>query len=181
MPKPFPYRRLIVVGATGSGKSTLAERLAEKLRLDYVELDALFWLPNWVGTPDEEFAVKVDAATRGEHWVVAGNYSRVRSITWPRAQAIIWIDYPFATVFWQLLKRTIRRTWNRELLWNTNTERFLPHLKIWSDESLFRWLFKTYWRRKREYPQLFAMPENTHLTILHFSSPDETDAWLAGL
>jgi adenylate kinase family enzyme len=181
MPRPFPYRRLIVVGVTGSGKSTLAERLAEKLRLDYVELDALFWLPNWVGTPDEEFAAKVDAATRGERWVVAGNYSRVRSIMWPRAQAIIWIDYPLATVFWQLLKRTIRRTWKRELLWNTNTERFLPHLKLWSDESLFRWLFKTYWRRKREYPQLFAMPENEHLTILHFSSPDETDTWLAGL
>jgi len=91
----FPYTRLIVVGTTSSGKSTLSENLAVRLKLKYVELDALYWQPNWVGTPDDEFAAKVERATRGERWVMAGNYSRTRPITWARAEAVIWLDYSF--------------------------------------------------------------------------------------
>ena len=80
--EPFPHRKLIVLGTTSSGKSTLAERLATRLGLDFIELDALYWQFNWVGTPDDEFATKVDEATRGERWVVAGNYSRTSSPQW---------------------------------------------------------------------------------------------------
>jgi len=66
-------------------------------------------------------------------------------------------------------------------LWNGNRESFWIHLKLWSDESLFRWLFKTYWRRKREYPLLFSLPENAHLKIIQFKHPRETKTWLDGL
>ncbi len=179
--EPFPYKKLIVVGATSSGKSTLAENLAVKLKLNYIEMDALYWQPNWVGTQDNEFATKVDEATRGERWVIAGNYSRTRPITWPRAEAVIWLDYRLPIVFWRLLTRTIRRWVTREELWNGNREKFWWHFKIWSDESLFHWLFKTYWRRKHEYPQLFALPEHSHLKIIHFKAPSETEEWLANI
>ena len=179
--KTFPYQRIIVIGTTSSGKSTLAEKLSEKLGLDFVELDALYWQPNWQGTPDNEFAAKVDDATRGDRWVVAGNYSRTRPITWPRAQLIVWLDYAFPVVFWRLLTRTVRRNWTKEVLWGTNTDRFWDHFKLWSDESLFKWLIKTYWRRKREIPFLFENPEYKHLDLIHFKTPKETDVWLAQL
>ncbi len=180
-PEKFPYTRIVVIGTTSSGKSTLAEKLAQKLALDFVELDALYWQPNWVGTPDDEFAAKVDAATHADRWVVAGNYSRTRPITWSRAQLIIWLDYPFLTVFWRLITRTIRRNWMKEVLWGTNTDRFWIHFKLWSDESLVKWLFKTYWRRKQEIPQLFEIPEYRHLELLHFKTPKETNLWLRQL
>ncbi|MCF6277939.1 MAG: hypothetical protein L3J16_04220 [Anaerolineales bacterium] len=177
----FRYTRLVVVGTTSSGKSTLAENLAKKLDLDFVELDALYWQPNWIGTPAEEFAAKTAYATRGDRWAVAGNYSRTRPIIWPRAEAVIWLDYSLPVIFWQFLKRTLRRTLTHEILWGTNVERFWTHLKLWSDESLLKWLFKTYWRRKREYPRLFALPEYQHLVILRFSSPQETHEWFENL
>ncbi len=41
----FPYTRLVVVGVTSAGKSTLAQQLSQKLKLDFVELDALHWRP----------------------------------------------------------------------------------------------------------------------------------------
>lgn len=179
--KPFPYTRIIVIGTTSSGKSTLAEKLAQKLALDFVELDALYWQPNWVGTPDEEFTAKVDAATRGDRWVVAGNYSRTRPITWSRAQLIIWLDYAFPVVFWRLITRTIRRNLSKEVLWGTNTDRFWIHFKLWSNDSLVTWLFKTYWRRKREIPTFFEIPEYGHLELLHFKTPKETEIWLENL
>ena len=45
---PFPYKRVVVVGTTSSGKSTIAKRLADEFGLDFIELDALYWAPNWI-------------------------------------------------------------------------------------------------------------------------------------
>ncbi|HET7145489.1 MAG TPA: AAA family ATPase [Anaerolineales bacterium] len=174
----FPYKRIIVIGSTSSGKSTLANRLAEKISADFIELDSLHWEPNWVEAPDELFRERIEKATSSQVWVVAGNYHVVRDIIWPRAEAIIWLDYPFHIVFWRLLTRTIRRVVTREKLFSGNVENGWMHLKLWSQESLFHWLFKTYWRRKREYPMLFALPENTHLQVIHFKQPKEAEDWL---
>jgi len=178
----FPYRRLIVIGTTGSGKSTLAEQLSKRLELDFIELDAIYWLPNWGHRADDEFRARLEEVTRAPAWVIAGNYSSVRYVSWPRAEAIIWLDYPLWTIFWRLWHRTWRRWRAKELLWGTNYEKLWPHFKIWSaEDSLFHWLFKTYWRHKREYPKLFNQPEYSHLKVFHFQSPEETDIWLANL
>ena len=53
----FPYKRVVVVGVTSSGKSTLAEKLARCLGLNFIELDALNWEPNWQAAPLEVFAL----------------------------------------------------------------------------------------------------------------------------
>jgi len=177
----FPYRRIVVVGTTSSGKSTLAKGLADKLDADFIELDALHWEPNWKEAELKVFRARVEAATRSEVWVVAGNYHVVRDIVWPRAEAVIWLDYSFPVVFWRLLTRTIRRGITREELWNGNREKFWWHLKLWSEESLFHWLFKTYWRRKREYPALLAEDRYNHLKVFHFKSPASTNEWLSKL
>lgn len=173
--------RISVVGTTGSGKSTLALRIAERLHVDFIELDALHWEPGWVEVPREVFRARVEAATRAEKWVCAGNYSQVRDIVWARAQAVIWLDYPLLTVFWRLLVRTLKRSLTREELWNGNVERLLPQLKLWSDESLIHWMFKTYWRRKREYPALFTRPEYSLLEVIRLGSPEEAEALVRGL
>jgi adenylate kinase family enzyme len=177
----IPYRKWVVIGATGSGKSTLASHLAGRLGLDFIELDALNWQPNWTNAEIEEFRAAVEKATASNAWVAAGNYREVRDLLWPYAQAVVWLDYPFLVVFWRLLKRTIRRGWTQEELWNGNREKFWWHLKLWSDDSLFHWLFKTYWRRKREYPQLLALPEHAHLHLIQLKTVQEAEEWLASL
>lgn len=177
----FPCKRIVIVGTTSSGKSTLAERLANQLGCDFIELDALHWEPNWTEAPLEVFRQRVETATQARAWVVAGNYHVVRDIIWPKAEVVIWLDYSFPRVFWQLTRRTFSRWWTQELLWGTNRENLWSHFKLWSQESLFHWLFKTYWRRKREYPKLFAQPENQHLKVIHFKHPVETERWLNNL
>jgi adenylate kinase family enzyme len=175
---PFPYRRIVVIGVTGSGKSTLAEQLAHNLGLDYIELDALNWKPGWVDSGTEELREKVAAVTLAPAWVLAGNYSKVRDIIWPRAEALIWLDYPFLLVLGRLWSRTWRRWWTKELLWGTNYERLLPQFRFWSNESLFNWLVQSYGRHKRLYPQLFASPEYSHLKVFHFKKPEDSEKWL---
>ncbi len=177
----FPYSRIIVVGVTGSGKSTLAERLAARLELEFIELDALYWKAGWVESGREDFRQRVEQSTRSPGWIVAGNYHSVRDIVWPRAEAAVWLDYPFLLVFGQLWRRTWRRWQSQELLWGTNRERLLPQFRLWSKESLFNWLVQTYWRRKKEYPLLFSRPEHAHMRVFHFGRPSETEAWEAGL
>ena len=181
MTSHFPSKKIVVVGTTSSGKSTLASQLAQKIGGDFIELDALHWEPNWVEAPEEVFRKLVTTATSSQSWVVAGNYSAVRDIVWQHAEVIIWLDYPFHIVFWRLLVRTIRRAVYQEELWNGNREKFWWHLKLWSEESLFHWLFKTYWRRKREYPALFALSENTHLKVIHLKHPKEAESLLNNL
>jgi adenylate kinase family enzyme len=177
----FLYKRIVIVGTTSSGKSTLAERLANQLGCDFIELDALHWEPNWTEAPLEVFRRRVERAMQAPAWVVAGNYHVVRDIIWPKAEVVIWLDYSLPRVFWQLTRRTFSRWWTQELLWGTNRESLWSHFKLWSQDSLFHWLFKTYWRRKREYPLLFAQPENQHLKVLHFKHPAETEEWLNNL
>jgi len=177
----FPYTRIVIIGTTSTGKSTLAESLSKRLDLNCVDLDALHWEPNWQGAPLEVFRARVVEATKTGRWVVAGNYSSVRDLLWSQAEVVIWLDYSFLTIFGRLWNRTWRRWWQNELLWGTNRENMWKHLQLWSEESLFHWLFKTYWRRKREFPELLALPEHRHLKLFQFKDPKETDEWLAGL
>ncbi len=177
--KSFPFKRIVVIGTTSSGKSTLAKRLADQFALDFIELDALHWESNWREAPDEVFRARADKYTRAERWIVAGNYLQVRDIVWSRAEVVLWLDYSFPRVFWQLTVRTFRRGVLQEELWNGNREKLWWHFKLWSDESLYHWLFKTYWKRKREYPRLFAEPRYAHLTVVRLGSPREAEDWLA--
>jgi adenylate kinase family enzyme len=177
----LPYNRIVVIGTTSSGKSTLAERIAERFNMNFIELDALHWEPNWVETPLDVFRERVETATQAEAWIVAGNYHVIRDLVWTKAEVIIWLDYPFFIILWQLTRRTFQRWWTQELLWGKNIEPFWVHFKLWSQESLFHWLFKTYWRRKRETPQLLSLPEHRHLKLIHFKHPREADEWLERL
>jgi adenylate kinase family enzyme len=172
------YNRIIVIGTTSSGKSTLAERIAKRLDMDFIELDALHWEPGWQEAPLEVFRVRVETAIKAERWIVAGNYHVVRDLIWPKAEAVIWLDYSLLRIFWQLTCHTFKRWWTQEPLWGTNRERLWVHFKLWSQESLFHWLFKTYWRRKRETPELLALPEHRHLKLIRFKHPRESQKWL---
>jgi len=178
LPIPFPYKRIVVIGVTGCGKSMLAGQLAQKLGLNFIELDALYWKPGWVDSDLEEFRQKVDLATHAPAWALAGNYNNARDLIWPRAEVVVWLDYPFLLVFERLVKRTLQRWWTQEALWGTNYERLFPQLKIWSKNSLFYWQVYSYRRHKRLYPQLIASREYSHLKFFHFKTPRETEEWL---
>jgi adenylate kinase family enzyme len=171
-------RRYVVIGTSGSGKTTLARQIAEQLHIPHIELDALHWGPNWTSTPADVMRQRVDAATDGLAWAVDGNYSKTRDVVWSKATHLIWLDYSFPLVAWRILSRTLRRAILQEELWNGNRESLRM---MFSRESILVWVLQTYWRRRREYPELIARPEYSHLTVYRFRTPGETDKWLAAL
>jgi adenylate kinase family enzyme len=168
-------QRVSVIGSTGSGKTTLAKALAERLVLPYVEIDALYWGPEWTGVDDEELAGRVGGAAAGERWVIDGNYSRVQPLVWTRADTVVWLDFSFPRTFWQLLRRTVGRLVSKEPLWHGNRESLRQMV---SRNSILWWQLKTYRRTRRRYPERFADPRWAHLAVVHLRSPKDTAAWL---
>ncbi len=171
--------RIVVVGVTGSGKTTLARQLAERFRINHVELDGLNWEANWVQAPTEEFRERVAEATAGDGWVVDGNYRKTHDITWPRATMIVWLDYPFLLILWRLGFRILRRAVTREKLWNGNQENLWKHLC--TKDSLILWALQTYKRRQQEYGDAMRRWEAEGVEALRFGGPRETERWLQGL
>ena len=171
-------QRIVVVGTSGSGKTTVAARIAKELGLLHIELDSIHWLPNWTELPDEEFRTQVAEKITVDRWVADGNYKPVRDLLWRRADTLVWLDLPFRVVFWRVVKRTIRRVWTGEELWNGNKEDISA---LFGRYAMPVWVIRTYWRRKRDYPEIISNPEYAHLRLVHLRSVAETEAWLDGL
>ena len=120
---------MAVVGCSGSGKTTLAATLARTLGVE----------PRRAGL--DLPPAGVDSALRrgvpgpcrrgdgARRWVVDGNYSVVRDVVWDKADTVVWFDLPYVTVMARTIRRTLRRTFTREELWNGNRE---PLSNLWS-------------------------------------------------
>lgn len=176
-------RRIVVVGNTCAGKSTLGEAIARALLLRFVELDALFWKPNWQKPELGEFRARVDEATSQGGWVVAGNYTtQQRDISWLRADTVVWLDVPLPLVVTRVLTRSFGRWRRQELLWGTNRERFLPHLKVWDeDASLVAWALRHHEPRRRDFERAMADPQWAHLEFIRFKSNSAAMKWVTSL
>ncbi len=171
--------RIVVVGTTGSGKTTVGRCIAEALGVPFIEMDALNWGPNWTERPLEVFRKELREAISGPSWVLDGNYSKVRDVYFPKATAFVWLDYPFLVNLWQLLTRTIRRGVRGEVLWNGNVERLSTH--FFTRDSLILWFFKSYWRRRRTYPELLGGSDAGHVQVIRLTGRGKTEAWLQRL
>src|SRR6266478_8449083 len=114
--------RVIVIGTSCSGKTTFARSLARISNCPHIELDTLYWQPNWTPRPPEEFRNLVAQALSQDCWVTDGNYSIVRDLVWSRATTVIWLNYVFPTVLWRALTRTLRRVLTQEELFSGNRE-----------------------------------------------------------
>jgi adenylate kinase family enzyme len=176
-PSPVaPKPRIAIVGDSGSGKTTLARRLAGRLEVPHVELDAIHWGPGWTPSPEATFRRRVAEALGGEAWVTDGGYSAVRDIVWGRADTLVWLDYALPVTIWRLTRRTLRRVATGEALWNGNRETLRGC--FFSRDSLFLWLLKTHGKRRRQYPLVLRQPEYAHLRVFRHRSPRETERWL---
>ena len=92
--------RAIVIGTSCSGKTKVARRISELCSIPHIELDALFWGPNWTEPARDEFLQGVRREVAADEWVLDGNYGYTRELTWPRATHLLWPNLPFRVVLW---------------------------------------------------------------------------------
>jgi adenylate kinase family enzyme len=171
-------RRIAVVGTTGSGKTTMARQLSLRLDIPHVEMDAIYWQPNWTETPTDLFREMLAEALSAGSWVTDGNYGKVRDIVLGRAETLIWLDYPLSLILRRLTARTTRRVAGRLELWNGNRERLRD---VFGRENILLWAVRTHRRRRTEYEALLRERPYPRLQIIRLRSPTEARRWLASL
>lgn len=172
--------RILIIGRTGSGKTTLARELAAALGMHHVELDSLYFEPDFSTVPLSVLRERTRAAIAGDRWVTDGNKSAVRDLVWPRADTIIWLDYPLMVSLWRLGKRALWRTSMLQAQAAESGEKKAGLIKkLFSAAKGVLRALQSHMGQRREFPRLFAMPENQHLAVVRLRSPQATQRWLA--
>jgi adenylate kinase family enzyme len=172
-PLPARPRRIVVAGVSGVGKTTLARRIAEITGIPHTEIDALFHGPGW--TPRPTFLDDVRALVAGDAWVTEWQYSDARPLLTARADLMVWLDLPFATVTLpRVVARTVRRRLRREHLWNGNVE---PPLRTFftDPEHIVRWSFAT---RRKYHERIPALRRD--LPVVRLRRRRDVERWVAG-
>lgn len=100
-------KRILVLGPCGSGKTCLTRELSRILDLPAVHLDAEFWHPGWVSTPQPEWRIKVSSLIERETWIMDGTYESTLDLRIPAAEAIIMVDRTRLSCIWGVVRRSL--------------------------------------------------------------------------
>lgn len=134
-------RKIVIVGCAGAGKSTLARQLGALLKTEVVHLDALYWKPNWVKTPENEWQETVKVLLEKDSWILDGNFSSSRRMRFDAADTIIFLDFPRYLCLWRVIKRRFQfRFQDRPDKGNGCSEQLNSYLlgHVWSFPSRLR-------------------------------------------
>ncbi len=170
-------KKINVIGTTGSGKSQFSVRLAKTLNFRYIEMDRVYWKPNWSEPTTEEFLNSLENELCYESWVLDGNYSRTNDLKWSKADTVIWLNYSYIRTLYQILKRSILRATFKQELW-PNTGNKESYRKLFSKESIVLWFFKNYSRNTKRYPELFKSKKYGKINFIILNSPKEANDFL---
>jgi adenylate kinase family enzyme len=155
--------RIAIIGSAGSGKSTLARQLGERLALPVIHLDAHFWSAGWVQAEPELWRERVGELAAGERWIIDGNYSSTMDLRLPRAETIIFLDFPR----WLCLLRVLRR-------WLTYYGDSRPDLPAGCpekvDSDFLRWIWD-YPKRSRPHTVALLQSLDQEKQIIRLQSP----------
>ena len=100
-------QRVAVIGSGGAGKSTLARQMGERLGLEVIHLDQLFWNPGWEPTPADRWRAIQARLVEGERWVMDGNYGATLPIRVAAADTVVFVDLPRRVS----IARAVLRSW----------------------------------------------------------------------
>lgn len=173
--------RINVVGTSGSGKSTFSCRLAEIKGVPYVEMDQLFWKPDWQESSDEEFFARLQNATAADRWVLDGNYHRTRSMKWNRSQVVVYLDLPFVPNMLQLTWRCVKRSVSGDEIWPGTGNRESLAKTFFSSDSVLWWAITHHASNRRRYLATDSFADYPHIHLVHLTSRRQIAACLAAV
>jgi adenylate kinase family enzyme len=166
-------RRVLVIGSPGAGKSTLSRQLAAKLGLPVVHLDKVFWGPGWTVPDRAAWRERVVRLVEEPEWIMDGNYGGTLDIRLPRADAVLWLDYPLGICLWRVLRRSVMDYGRRRA---DMAEGCVEQI----DFGFFRYVWNFPSRQVPEIEEAVAR-HGDHLEATRLSNDRAASAFLAGL
>lgn len=171
-------KKINIIGTSGSGKSTFAKRLAKRLELPYIEIDAIFWGKNWYWPPDEAFFARLEKTLDREAWVLDGNYTRTTAIKWEAVDTVIWIDFSFPRTLYQVISRSIRNLITKKELWPGTGNRQTIQ-RFFSKDSIVLSTIKVYRKNRRKYLKMMNSSEYAHIEFVQLRNLKECSQFLS--
>lgn len=161
--------RIAIIGMSGCGKTTLAQQLGEYYGLERLQIDSMYWEENWTLREGEDFFELVEVTTTADCWVIDGNGAHAKTMIWERATHILWLNYSFTRVFTQLLRRTIRRVWTKEVIFSGNQESF--RRSFLSQESILWFMISNFYKKRAEFQEYFDLHPEISKKVIEINSP----------
>ena len=169
-------RHVAVIGGSCTGKTTLSRRLAQRLGVPHVELDALHHDPGWQEAPAEVLQERVAGALAAapDGWVVDGNYhGKLGTSVLERADTVVFLDLPHHVALRRVLWRTLSRVVSRKELWNGNRETLGNAL---SRNSIVWWVVRQHGSYRTKWDPRLATLQDAD--VVRLRSPREVARFL---
>lgn len=164
-------KRILVLGPGGAGKSTFARRLGGLLKVEVKHLDKFYWRPGWTEPSKDEWLKTVTELTRGESWIMDGNYGGTVEVRVARCDTIIFLDMSRWLCLWRVLKR--------RLLYRTRSR---PDMAEGCPEQLDREFLSWIWNySRRSKPKIVKLMNENSATkkIVWLRSTAEVEKFLS--
>lgn len=100
-------KKVLVIGSGGAGKSTCAIRLGQRLNIEVIHLDSLYWQPGWVELPKDVWRETVAELLRRDAWIMDGNYSGTLELRLAACDTVIFLDFARTVCLWRILRRRL--------------------------------------------------------------------------
>jgi adenylate kinase family enzyme len=162
--------RVVLLGAVGAGKTTFSALLAVRLGVRHVERDD-------IGFPigSQDYLDRIATEVAADSWVFDGPPYFAETLVYPRATAIIAIDFERTVVLRRVLARTVKAMatqWPSRAAWEWN---------IFSSKHPVRWSWTTWAERRQQIADLRVNPIVNAAEFIHFGRPIEAETWLEAL
>ena len=141
------------------------------LNLPVIHLDQEFWQPGWVKTESEIWLNKVSQIAAGDKWIIDGTYDTSLDLRLPRADTVIFLDFPTLPCLWRIAKRIIG-----------SYHKIRPDMAPGCPEQIDFEFIKFVWNyRKDRYPNILENLEkfSPHYDIIILKNDGEIGRFLA--
>jgi len=163
-------KKILIIGSGGAGKSTLARHLHKATGIELIHLDKVFWQPNWVELPKDEWKKTVENLLKLDSWIMDGNFGGTMEMRFAAADTVIFLDLPRLLCIWRAYKRfLLYRKNNRPDMAEGCDEKF--------DLEFFKWIWDYPTRTKPRVEALLKRFQNEK-NIIRLKSKSEVEDFL---
>ncbi|WP_367123787.1 adenylate kinase [Streptomyces phytohabitans] len=171
-------RKVAVFGPPATGKSTLARRLSVELGHPHTDLDDILFGSDGP-LPLEEFRRRAEEVTRGDEWIVEGNFSKLADVVWHRADVLVWLDFPLPLIVYRIVRRSLRQLTGRED--SAQARRLTWRKAFFGRRSLLRTAIRKYRENRPRYSRQVAGTARLGVEVVRLRGPREVRDWMGAV
>ncbi|HQU86396.1 MAG TPA: DNA topology modulation protein [Pyrinomonadaceae bacterium] len=166
-------KKIIIIGSGGAGKSTFARELGKLLKIEVLHLDKLYWKPNWVEPPKDEWKKLLEKELQKDEWIMDGNFGGTLEMRLNYCDTVIFLELPRVVCLYRTFKR-----WTK--YWNTNRPDMTVGCNEKFDLEFLGWIWNFPKTKKPKIDELLKRFEHEK-TIIRLHSAKEVKQFLEKL